>query len=500
MRKALNDLDARLFVTVASRRLRGTDPWLSRLSRAADHGKLWMGGAALLGATGNRTARRAALRATGSLLLASALANIAAKGLSRRPRPALDPVPVVRRLLKQPVTSSFPSGHSASAAAFATALAVESPLLGAIAAPVAAAVMASRVYVGVHYPGDVLAGAALGAGTAALTLRWWPRRSDHPADTAAPAVRAPALPTGAGLHIVVNGASGATPLTAPDSRGRSVEEELRRELPDADIRLCEDGDDLAALLERAAALAAQSGGALGICGGDGSVNLAATVAVREHLPLAVFPGGTLNHFAVDLGTHSLRSTADAVKAGTARAVDIASATGDHGQRHVFLNTFSIGIYPELVRAREHLEDRLGKWPALAVALVRVLARAEPVRLTVSGVPRTLWMLFAGNGTYDPPGFAPTHRTSLDGGRLDIRAVDGSHPFARTRLLFAFLTGTLATSRVYREARLSALDLTDLHEVRHLAVDGEAVPAPDRLRLSKATAALTVYRPEHPAIP
>ncbi len=499
MRKALNDLDARLFVRVASRRLRGTDPWLSRLTRAADHGKLWMTGAALLGATGNRTARRAALRGAGSLLLASALANVAAKGLTRRPRPALDPVPVVRRLLKQPVTSSFPSGHSASAAAFATALAIESPLLGAIAAPVAAAVMASRVYVGVHYPGDVLAGAALGAGTAALTLRWWPRRSDHPASTAAPVVKAPALPTGEGLYLVVNGASGSGALTGADSAERSVEE-LRRELPDAHIRLCADGDDLAALLDQAAALAVTSDGALGICGGDGSVNLAAAVAAREGLPLAVFPGGTLNHFAVDLGTHTLRATADAVKAGSACAVDVALATGDHGDRQLFLNTFSIGIYPELVRVRERLERRLGKWPALAVALVRVLAGAEPVRLTVSGVPRTLWMLFAGNGTYDPPGFAPTHRTSLDGGRLDIRAVDGSHPFARTRLLLAFLTGTLATSRVYREARLAALDLSDLHEVRNLAVDGEAFPAPDRLRLSKVTAALTVYRPERPAIP
>lgn len=173
---ALNDLDRTLFLRVAARRLRGADRWLPPLSRAADHGVLWMASAAVLGATGNRTARRAALRGAGSLLLASAAANIFAKGASRRPRPVLDPVPVVRRLLRQPVTSSFPSGHSASAAAFATGLALESPLLGAVAAPVAAGVMLSRVYVGVHYPGDVLAGAALGVGAAALTLRWWPRR------------------------------------------------------------------------------------------------------------------------------------------------------------------------------------------------------------------------------------------------------------------------------------------------------------------------------------
>ncbi|MFJ7280826.1 phosphatase PAP2 family protein [Kitasatospora sp. NPDC098663] len=497
MRKALNDLDARLFVQVASRRLRGADPRLSRLTRAADHGKLWMGTAAVLGASGNRTARRAALRGAGSLLIASAAANIAAKGLTRRPRPALDPVPVVRRLLKQPITSSFPSGHSASAAAFATALAIESPVLGAVAAPVALGVMASRIYVGVHYPGDVLAGAALGAGVAALTLRWWPRRIDRPAHTAAPQIKAPALAAGAGLFVVVNAASGARAVAANTGPEHTVEE-LRKQLPQADIRVCGEGQDLAALLDQAAALAVKADGALGVCGGDGTVNLAARVAVRESLPLAVFPGGTLNHFATDLGSHTLRSTAEAVQAGSAATVDLGLLSGEETHQ-VFLNTFSVGIYPELVRVRESLEKRLGKWPALAVALVRVLATAEPVRLSVSGVPRSLWMLFAGNGSYDPPGFATTHRSDLDGGLLDVRAIDGSHPLARTRLALAFLTGTLAASPVYREARLTAIDLTDLHDVHHLAVDGEAIPAPDRVRLAKAVAALTVYRPEDPAI-
>ncbi|WP_052442858.1 diacylglycerol/lipid kinase family protein [Streptacidiphilus neutrinimicus] len=382
--------------------------------------------------------------------------------------------------------------------AFATAVAIESPPLGAVAALVAAGAVGSRVRAGAGRPGDALAGAALGAGAAALTLRWWPRRNDHPATAAPPQVAAPALPTGAGLHIVVNSASGSGAVGRLDS-GATVEECLRAELPDAQIQVCHNSEDLPSMVDQAAALAAEAGGALGICGGDGSVNLAATVAARESLALAVFPGGTLNHFAVDLGTHSIGSTAQAVRTGSACAVDLGQVTTGTGQR-LFLNTFSIGIYPELVRARESLEGRWGKWPALAVALVHVMATARPVRLSVSGAPRTLWMLFAGNGSYDPPGFAPTHRSSLDGGRLDIRAIDGSHPFARTRLLLAFLTGTLGTSRVYRAARLTALDITDLQEVESLAVDGETFPAPDRIRLAKATAGLTVYRPEHPAVP
>ncbi|WP_033822347.1 diacylglycerol kinase family protein, partial [Kitasatospora sp. MBT63] len=316
---------------------------------------------------------------------------------------------------------------------------------------------------------------------------------------APPAVEAPALPGGRGLTVVVNPGAGAD---GPDG----AVEQLRALLPEADLRVAGPDDDLAALMDRAAADAARAGGALGVCGGDGTVNLAATVAARAELPLAVFPGGTLNHFAADLGSPDLRSTAEAVEAGSAAGVDLGRVTGGHGEHgdhdtdRSFLNTFSIGIYPDLVRVREAHEKRLGKWPALGLALVRVLRTAEPMHLSVSGVPRQLWLLFAGNGPYQPRGFAPTHRSSLQDGRLDIRAVDGSTPFARTRLVGAFLLGTLGTSRVYREVRLKALDLTDLRGVGHFSVDGEVVPAPDRLLLHKSPRALTVYRPEHPSVP
>lgn len=498
----LGDLDKRLFGRVAASRLRGAHPLLPRLSRAADHGLLWFGTAAVLGATGTRNARRAALRGTGSLAIASAVTNSIAKPSMRRRRPVIDAVPFVRRLPRQPITTSFPSGHAASAAAFAVGVALESPRYAILVLPLAAGVAASRVYVGVHYPGDVVAGAAIGMAAAALTCRWWPVKPVLPAAAAVrPRTAAPALPDGEGLTVVVNPGAGL-PI-GPHSPATAAER-LRKLLPAVLVVEPEPGSDVGTILDEEAGAAAERGGALGVCGGDGSVNAAATAAVRHAVPLAVFPGGTFNHFAGDLGVEMFEDTARAVCDGDAVAVDLARVQVEGGAERAFLNTFSIGVYPELVRAREELEGRIGKWPAVAVALARVLPGSRPLDVEVNGRPRRLWLLFAGNGTYQPPGFAPTYRTRLDDGLLDVRAVDGSAPFARTRLLLAALTGTLGDSRVLVTAQLHRLHLKGLRGVGgaggaggvpDLAYDGEISPVDgDSLVLGKRPGALTVYRP------
>lgn len=61
---------------------------------------------------------------------------------------------------------------------------------------------------------------------------------------------------------------------------------------------------------------------LGICGGDGTINAAATAALRAGIPLAVFPGGTLNHFALDLGLAGAEDTCRALAAGHAVRVAV----------------------------------------------------------------------------------------------------------------------------------------------------------------------------------
>jgi len=59
------------------------------------------------------------------------------------------------------------------------------------------------------------------------------------------------------------------------------------------------------------------------------------------------------------------------------------------------------------------------------------------------------------------GFVPSRRARLDDDRLDVRLVDGTRPYARTRLLFAVLTGTLRTNNAYEEFRTERLEVRAL---------------------------------------
>ena len=93
--------------------------------------------------------------------VASATANLAAKHLLPRNRPDRSAIPATRDV-RMPTSGSFPSGHTASAFAFATAVTADLPQLALPLYGMAAAVGYSRVHGGVHYPGDVVGGAVLG--------------------------------------------------------------------------------------------------------------------------------------------------------------------------------------------------------------------------------------------------------------------------------------------------------------------------------------------------
>ncbi|GAA3293146.1 bifunctional phosphatase PAP2/diacylglycerol kinase family protein [Streptomyces cinereospinus] len=477
LRDRLLALDCRLFEFAAARHWPAAGPVLPRLSRSANHGLLWFATAGVIAASRTPRARRAAVRGVASLALASATINTVGKRSVRRARPVLDPVPAVRHLKRQPITTSFPSGHSASAAAFAAGVAMESRAWGAAVAPVAFSVAMSRVYTGVHFPSDVLAGAALGVG-AAFAVRGLVPTRDQAALPPRPRADAPALPEGEGLVVVANTAAGSS------DRVRA----LRDALPRAEVVECVP-EDVPGELEKAAARAR----VLGVCGGDGTVNTAAEIALRHGRPLAVLPGGTLNHFAYDLGVEDARALAAAIGRGDAVHVDVGRfVCGD--KRGVFVNTCSLGVYPELVRERDRWSHRIGGWPAGVLAALRVLrADRHPLEAEVGGRARPLWLLFAGNGTYHRMGLAPARRLDLADGQLDVRVVHGGRRPA-LRLLAAALAGPLTRSPAHAAVQVRRLRLAGVAPGTLLAYDGEVTEVDGEVTLEKMPEALVVYRP------
>ncbi|MGW7272703.1 phosphatase PAP2 family protein [Streptomyces sp. NPDC054864] len=496
IRRLLGATDRLAFHRVAARSWPAAQPVLPRLSRSADHGLLWFGIAAGMWAFGGARGRRAAVRGVASLALASATVNTLGKSAVRRSRPVLDTVPVIRHLSQQPITSSFPSGHSASAAAFATGVALESRGMGAAVAPVAASVAFSRVYTGVHYPSDVLVGAALGVGAAYAVRGMVPSRSQLP-PPARPRTDAPALPEGEGLVVVVNPSSGAQPQLMDPVR------QLKTALPRAEVVLYEEeAGPLPKVLAEAARDAARRGGVFGVCGGDGTVNAAVTAALRFDVPLMVLPGGTFNHFAADLGVDTVADACIALAEGSAVRADVGRVKplagvgpdgGTHSEPVYFLNTFSLGAYPELVRIREEWSPKIGGPPAALLGVAQIVHTGRPLSAVVNGKARSMWLLFAGNGAYRSTGIAPVRRHDLADGLLDVRIASGGR-FARTRLLAAAVVGQLTKTRLYASAKAQRLVISGLPEGTQMAYDGELAPAPAALLLDKLPEALTVYRP------
>ena len=164
MLHALGRADLAAYRAVASMSTPALDVPLRRLSHFANFSKPWFLTAAGLALLGGPTGRRGAVTGVAAIGAASLLVNQPMKllGDRRRPDRATHEVPE-ERWVTMPTSTSFPSGHSASALAFAVAVSDVVPALRVPLGAAAGTVAFSRVYVGVHYPGDVLVGAATGA-------------------------------------------------------------------------------------------------------------------------------------------------------------------------------------------------------------------------------------------------------------------------------------------------------------------------------------------------
>jgi membrane-associated phospholipid phosphatase len=173
-------VDVALYAAIAQTPTPALDRAMARLSHAADYSRLSLAAAAVLAAAGGRRGRRAAAMGLASIGVTASAVNAAMKPLGRRRRPdrAAREVPIARHV-RMPSSTSFPSGHSAAAFAFATGVGAVLPPAAIPLRGLAALVAYSRVHTGVHYPGDVVAGALIGTTLAQLTTHALDRAMTH---------------------------------------------------------------------------------------------------------------------------------------------------------------------------------------------------------------------------------------------------------------------------------------------------------------------------------
>jgi diacylglycerol kinase family enzyme len=336
------------------------------------------------------------------------------------------------------------------------------------------------VATGAHYPGDVLAGLGVGASIAVLGARVVPPVTPTRLPTAKPLrVDTPPRPDGAGVVLVINPASGS-------GTGARVVDEVRAALPRAEIVEVGEGDDLKEVLQEVAGRAE----VLAVGGGDGTVASAAAIAISAGVPLAVFPGGTFNHFARDIGCDSVARTVDAIRNGTVSCVDLVCLNDEQ----MVINTASIGAYPLFVRTREKLEHKIGKPLASLYAMFHTLRRGVPVRIKYDNETLQTSLFFLGNSTYLPSGFAPSQRHQMDDGLLDVRILETGRRLSRLRILTALTLGRLERSPLYHEMRVPQFSFTAVDGPTVLAYDGELGTECTEASFSVLYRALPVFRP------
>jgi membrane-associated phospholipid phosphatase len=173
------NLDRNIYRAVAATPTPTLDEAFRKVSLVGDHSLIWLGIAGATALFGGRRGRQAAFDGVVSIAITSLVVNGALKPMLPRDRPdrELHQV-IVARHVPLPASTSFPSGHSASAFAFANGVSGEMPELAVPLRLAAAAVAWSRIHTGVHYPGDVVTGALVG-GAVGESVGWLRRRRDR---------------------------------------------------------------------------------------------------------------------------------------------------------------------------------------------------------------------------------------------------------------------------------------------------------------------------------
>jgi diacylglycerol kinase family enzyme len=233
-----------------------------------------------------------------------------------------------------------------------------------------------------------------------------------------------------------------------------------------------------------------------VVGGDGTISVAASAILDSETELAIFPGGTLNHFARDHGISTNPDEALQLAAnGTARQVDVGMVNG-----HLFLNTSSVGAYVRYVRFREYLERYVGYRIASFIAALRVLFQLHHlvVSVEVDGKRHTYRtpLVFIGEGERELKLPLLGNRVAHGRSCLHVFVVSGRSGARLLALALNAVARGVKTASRTPELDSEMVDRCTI-QVRHqteVAVDGELLTLAPPLEYQLRRGALRVVCP------
>ena len=297
--------------------------------------------------------------------------------------------------------------------------------------------------------------------------------------------------------VLLNAAAGQTASGGggENPRGREVRDALAEVGVEADVR----GVEGAKLVEAAKAAVVERPNAIVAVGGDGTVSAVASGVAGSEVPMGVIPQGTLNHFAKDLRLPlELKEAARVIAHGRVAQVDVGRVND-----RIFVNNSSIGLYPQVVRQRDQLRERLGrgKWYAMVTAIMAVLRLFPTVRLRVSAngqtFLRTTPFVFVGNNQYRLDLFSLGQRQRLDGGDLCLYFTNRTGRTGLLRLTLRTLFGRLSQDKDFNAVCAQEVWIDSSKRHLSVALDGEVFSMRPPLHFRSWRGALRVLLPPEP---
>jgi diacylglycerol kinase family enzyme len=253
---------------------------------------------------------------------------------------------------------------------------------------------------------------------------------------------------------------------------------------EADLLCAEGGAELAEIAQKAAS--SDHYEILVAAGGDGTVNAVASALARASdnngsntntKTLGVLPLGTINHFAKTLGLPmDLAQAVQCLEEPETSLLDVGDVNG-----RLFVNNSTLGVYPRIIRFREHLRlnRHLHKWTAFAYAAARMVPGHEPqkLRLTIDGArPISASTPFVFIGRSDGKlGALDLIRGEKPGdGQLSVVLVHARRGLSLLQLASRALRGKLSEADGVEIFRAADILIEGEQRRLHVAMDGEVV--------------------------